>query len=311
MAEISIGAAVGEGFDLIRRRPWAVISWGAAQVGFTLVGLLILFPAMASIYAPMMKSMMAGGTPTPPSPGDMSGFVQIQALSNLFNLVSLFVNSVIYCAVFRAVLHPERSQFAYLRVGAPELFLFLMLIASAIAFFIGLFAAMIPIGIVAAILFGLHAGPVGAIFAAVAGVAAFVALVIVAIRMALIGPMMVDDGQFHLTEAWALTRGRVASLFAVGLVVFLILMVVEIVLGLIALAFGFGVLATLAGGLSHLPAFFQQSPAAILPKLIPLLVVGGLAGIPVAGGLLAIMGAPWARAYRDLKPPRDLAETFA
>lgn len=311
MAEISIGAAVGEGFELIRKRPWTVVGWGATQLGISLLGLLIMFPAMAAIYGPMIKSMMAGAPPTPPNPADMSGVMQMQALSYLYDLISLFGSALLYCAVFRSVLHPQQSRFAYLRVGAAELFLFLLLVGGAIAFFIGLIAVMIPIGVVAAIMFGLHAAALGTIVSLVGGLAAIAAMVFILIRVSLIGPMMVDDGQFHFADAWALTRGKVAPLFALALVILLIVLAIELVLGVAFLALGFGVLSAVAGGVASVPTFFQQGPGVVLPKLVPFLAVAGLVGIPIAGCLLAIMGAPWARAYRDLKPMRDVAETFA
>lgn len=310
MAEISIGAAVGEGFNLIRSRPGVVISWGLVQLAVSLIGFLIMGPLLASVYWPIIKAAMAGAPPGS-MPFNASNATRMEGLIYLFDLVSVFASSVIYCAVFRAVLHPERSQFAYLRVGAPELFLFLLIVGAYIAVLIGMVVAMIPVGIVVAILFGVHAGAVGALVGVAAAVAIVVALVILSLRVSLVGPMMVDDGQFHLTEVWALTRGKVASLFGMALLVFLILLAAELVLGLAALALGFGVLGALAGGLSHLPAFFQQSPAQFLPRLVPLLIVGVLISIPFMGCLLAIMGAPWARAYRDLRPLRDAAETFA
>ena len=82
--------------------------------------------------------------------------------------------------------------------------------------------------------------------------------------------MMVDDGKFHLTEAWALTRGKVASLFAMALVVFLILAAAELVIGLILAAIGMGVLSSMAGGLSGLPAPSSSRPPAAVRQVAPL-----------------------------------------
>jgi hypothetical protein len=49
----------------------------------------------------------------------------------------------------------------------------------------------------------------------------------------------------------------------------------------------------------------------LLGRLAPLLVVLAVVGVPLYGCVLAITGAPWARAYRDLEPRGDVAETFA
>lgn len=66
-----------------------------------------------------------------------------------------------------------------------------------------------------------------------------------------------------------------------------------------------------AGGLRNLPAFFQHPPSDIVAKLAPVLVAFAVIWVPLYGCVLAIVGAPWARVYRDLKPPSDIASTFA
>ena len=60
----------------------------------------------------------------------MPQMMAIQGWIWLLNLISLFMHVVLYCAVFRAVLHPEQSRFAYLRLGICELLLFVLLIAT-------------------------------------------------------------------------------------------------------------------------------------------------------------------------------------
>ncbi|MDR3511277.1 MAG: hypothetical protein P4L73_06565 [Caulobacteraceae bacterium] len=308
MAEIAIGAAVGEGFSLIRRRPGVVVTWGLAQVLVTAAAMLLFAPFFLHTFGDALRQARGGGAPqTPP---DLQNIVRMQSMSYLVNLVSLFANSIIYCAVFRAVLHPEQGRFGYLRVGAPELFLFVLIIGGYIALMVGAVVAAIPIVIVAVILAGVHAVPAAVILGIVAGIAAFVVMAYLILRVSLVGPMMVDDGKFHLTEAWALTRGKVASLLAVGLVLLVVLIAVEMIIALVLIALGFGVVGSLAGGLRNLPVFFQQPTQVLLPKLAPLLAVAAVAWVPVAGALLAIMGAPWARAYRDLRPKGDISETF-
>jgi hypothetical protein len=308
MAEVSIGGAVGEGFALIRRRPGSVLTWGVVQVAATVAFFALLAPFYASLITTALHQAQSGSPPV--AMPLTAGVMQAQSLGYLVDLLNLMVSSVLYCAAFRAVLHPEQNRFAYMRVGAPELFLFVLIIAGFIAFFIGLLIAMIPIGIVVGVLVAVHAGVAGVIVGVVGGVAAFVAVTYLALRFALVGPMMVDDGRFHLGEAWALTRGKTVSLFAVGIVVFLILLAAELVFGLVLAAVGFGMLASIAGGLQNLAPFFHQPPQVIMGKLSPLLVVAVVIWTPLMSCALALMGAPWARAYADLRPPRDVAEAF-
>jgi hypothetical protein len=89
-----------------------------------------------------------------------------------------------------------------------------------------------------------------------------------------------------------------------------IVILIEAVLGAIVLALGLGFMSQLAGGLGNLQAFFTRPPAEVIAALSPALVVMALLSIPVSGGLLAIVSAPWARAYRDLAPP-NVAATFS
>jgi len=86
--------------------------------------------------------------------------------------------------------------------------------------------------------------------------------------------------------------------------------IAEVVLGILFVALGVGVLAAMAGGLQNLPTLMQQPPQALISRLGPILAVVVLIWIPFLGATSAVMCAPWARAYRDLKPV-DLAATFA
>jgi hypothetical protein len=307
MAEISVGEAIGEGFSLIRRKPFVVLTWGSLQIGLIVLAFALLGPLYMATFSEAFRQARSGGT----APPDLQGMMQAQSLSYLVNFGSLVISAVTSCAVFRAVLHPEQGRFAYLRLGPAELYLGFLYIGGSIALAIGLVVAMIPVAIVVFVLIGAHAGAAAAIFGVVAGIAAIVALVYLALRVSLVGPMMVDDGQFRLTEAWALTRGKVPGLLAIVLLLALIFIAAELILGLLLVALGLGVLSAIAGGVQNLPALFQQPPQVIFGKLAPLIAILALIWIPLSGCAAAVIGAPWARAYRDLRPPRDIAETFA
>lgn len=309
MAEVSIGGAVGEGFSLIRGKPLTVLAWGLVQVVFFALMIAVMIP----LYAPIVSLGLHRTPGATPDPATMQAMMQGQSVIYLFDLVSLMLNAVVYCAVWRSVLKPEQSQFAYLRVGAVELLLALLILVASIGFGVGLVVVMIPIAIIAGILAATHQVAAAIIFGVLAGIATVCGLIYVALRASLIGPMTVDDGQLRVSEAWALTRGKVLSLLAVILVLFVVLVAIEIVIGIVMVAVGVGALASVAGGLRNIPTLFQSAPSlpVLLGRLAPVLAIGALVWIPISGGIMAIMGAPWARAYLDLKPPRDIAATFA
>jgi hypothetical protein len=217
---------------------------------------------------------------------------------------------VVWCAAFRAVLHPEQSRFGFLRLGAAEFFVVVLLVGAYMAFFISLLMAGLVAGIVIALLAVVHLVWLAVIVGIAAAVAFFVASIYVVLRFSMVGPMIVDDGKFHLGESWVLTRGHVGSLFATGLLLFLIAIVANIVLMILLVAIGAGALTAIAGGAQNIPVLFQEPPSVLFARLGPVLIIAGLIWIPFIGCLLAVTAAPWARAYRDLQPP-DLAATFA
>ena len=310
MADISVGAAIGAGFELIRRRPISVLVWGAVVVGLQLLALALFAPLYVAVYGAVLQGMANGGAP------DVSALTSpqvrsLQGLSQLYNLVQLLVTAVVYCAVFRAVLHPERSAFAYLRIGAPEFFLVVLIIAAFIALFVGLLILIIPtsiaIGVVVAMTHG--GGAAALILLPIIMLAIVVAAIFIGLRFAFVGPMMVEDGKFHLFESWTLTRGRVLSLFLVGLSLFAIFILIDIVLLAVLLAAGAVEVQSL-GGLAQAMTQLRASPMALAGKLAPLIAAVAVVQIPIAGCLMAIGAAPWARAYRDLLPP-GAAQVFA
>src|ERR1700723_2225816 len=202
MANISVGAGIGSGFGLIARRPVSVVVWGLVPMLFQVALLALVAPA----YLEMFSQLRSGASPlqamAAPQMSQISGIVQ------LLNFAQLAISAVIYCAVFRAVLHPERSSFAYLRVGAEEFFIGVLIFGGSIALFVALLVVMIPIIIVAAIIgVAAHGSAAIGILFPVVFLVIMIALVIVGLRFVFVGPMIVADGKFRLFESWTMTRG--------------------------------------------------------------------------------------------------------
>jgi hypothetical protein len=296
MAELSIGDAVGAGFGLIRRRPATVLLWGFVQTLFVAITAVGLAPSYVDMFGQFARSAAAGQPPTP----DIAGMMQLQGLVWLFNIVNAVVLTILYCGVFRSLIQPEQGRFGYLRLGRTELILFLLLVGLYIGFMIVLVIAMIPAAIVVGVLVAMHATTAAVIAGLVLGAAALWAIVYVSLRLSMIGPTTVDGGELRLREAWAMTKGQTWRLFLMMLCVFLILLAAELVLLLIAMLVFAGAVGGMAAGSQALLAMMQQ-PAALVARLAPLLVIGGLAVIPLYGALLAIIAAPWAKAYLDLR----------
>lgn len=308
MSEISIGEAVGEGFAVIRRQPLVVLAWGVVPLLFAAIYIALFLPLYLAMISEMARSVQSGGRPDPTA--WMPQAMQSQGISYLLGAAGGLMNAVLSCAVIRSVLYPEQSRYAYLRVGKAELFLFLITIGAGIALAVGIVVLMIPVGIMIGVMAAMHAVGGAITVGVVAALALFVGLFYVVLRFSLVAPMMVAENDFRLMESWNMTRGKVGSLFCIGLLVVLVVLVAEVVVfGLVA-AVGIAVLNASAGGLDGLPTLLKQHPGEILSKLAPVLVLYVLVAIPFSGFVLCVRAAPWARVYRQLHPTGDVAKTF-
>jgi hypothetical protein len=296
MAAIAVTEAITEGFGLIRRRPGTVLVWGAARTLYSVFAFGFIAPLFISRFEDIL-TRARGGMTTPP---DLSSMMTLHSANLLLSVVGAFVGAALSCAVFRAVLKPEEGRFAYLRLGAAEAFLFLLSFGVAILFIVAVFVIVIPLTMVVVIAAVVHAAGAAVTVAVAGGIALFALLIFVLLRLSMAGPMMVEDGKFHLMDAWALTRGHVRDLFVIGISLVVILILIEVVLGAFALAIGLAFLSQAAGSLAAVHDLFTRPPAEIFAILAPGLIVVCLVAVPVFGCLWAILAAPWARAYRDL-----------
>ena len=212
--------------------------------------------------------------------------------------------------MFRAILHPDQDRFGYLRIGAPEFFIVALMFGASMAFALGILIAIVPLAVVIGILAMIHAVAAAVIVGVLAFVGLMAAIVYVGVRFSLVGPMIVDDGKFHLFESWTLTRGKAGSLFLIALALFGLLVATEIVLLTVVFLVVVAALAVMGASLAAAPAFLELPPDQIIARAAPFLAVYAVAAIPLTGCFLAIVAAPWARAYRDLVAP-DASETFA
>jgi hypothetical protein len=273
------------------------------RVGFVVAILAIYAPVLLSMAAEISSKAQSGGQPTQADMQQiMSHMLLLQGVGYLMQIAGLFVSSIIICAVVRSVVHPERKALASLRLGAPEFFLVILSFALSFVLVFAILIFAIPFVILGVFLGMQHLWVPLAIMIAVAVLILFLGLIYVAARFAFVVPMMVDDGRFHLFDAWSLTKGRVGSIVVIGLCLMLIGMVLGVVIEAIFLGLGAAALGMAAGGFNNLQTFFTQPPQQIIMTLAPSLILLALLIIPIQGCATAIFMAPWARAYRDVVP---------
>jgi hypothetical protein len=257
-----------------------------------------------------MVSAIAKSPTGAPSPELLSSMSDLQSFNLLIWAGSLVVNSVISCAVFRAVLRPEQSAFAYLRLGNEELWVMLVQFVRNLVIVAIEFVLLIPLMIVGFISVALSHGA-GGIPGIIVGALVVVAVMIwVSLRLSLAGPITFTERQFRLFESWTLTRGRGWRLFGVAVIVAVVAMVIYFAAVILGLITGLA----LWGGMPHpasVQALLSQPPGQWVQALAPLLMLIASLGFVVGALLTPITLAPWPYIYKQLQPGVDIAATFS
>jgi hypothetical protein len=143
---------------------------------------------------------------------------------------------VLVCAVYRSVMSPKDSSFAYLRLGGDELGA--MLLWVALAFFS--FIMNYIFGLSFVVLFAL-AGPWAApLTGPLAGLVTLLVLAVLAVRFSLAGPVALVEGRQSLAGSWEISKKRFWSLLGmwaiVAVVSLLTYLLFSFLLGLLMLA---------------------------------------------------------------------------
>jgi hypothetical protein len=238
--------------------------------------------------------------------GEQFSPASIQSTALLFDIIyypiAIAFGTMFYCGVYRAVLRPKEGGFAYLKFGADEWRIILLMIIFVIAAMVIFFVGIILIGLLMAALGGLGS------FATLARILLFVALVCayfwVAVRLCLVVPFTFGERKIDIGAAWRLTGGNFWRLL--GMTLLIVLMWFGIILACVLvmlIPFG-GMIAAMAGG--HSPSFNAGAGGMMFLGLLL-----GLAMLVVLPTLFTVMlGAPYAEAYRQLTPRSDAAEAF-
>ncbi|MBA4803301.1 MAG: hypothetical protein H2038_01475 [Brevundimonas sp.] len=293
----SMGAALGEAFGLMRRRPAAVLVWGLIVAGPGFAALALILPAMGDLIAHM---------PVDPSADDpafdrlmMTHMVQFQLASMLGNVGQLLGMALAYAAVMRAILRPSERSFFSLRIGMDELRVAVVGLAIGVGLYVVTIAVLLLGAALVASLWGVGKGvAIGA--GLVLGVAAFVALLWALARLSLIAPASVLDRDFAFERGWRLARGQGWPLLGLMLVIILIVLALEVVLILIAAA---GLVAAIGAHAGDWPPAGDNPFPHIHAWLAvnwPWLTLVGLVATWLYGAFLTLSVAPFASACRQL-----------
>lgn len=308
MARFSVTEAATAGFGVIGRKPLAVAGWAIALVVALIVPAALCFAAMGPEFMRLVQLTMAqkGAEPNPEMMQQMmraqSGMT---ALNLLYWLWSSFVKAVFCAAVFRAVLAPQQSAWAYLRVGSREMWLTLLLLVEQVLAMIAIFVIVLLVVVVTAVVMvggGENGHMAGVVVGCVASLVAFGVILWVALRLSMAAPMTFVDNQFRLFESWTLTQGQGWRLLGLALLIVVFVLGLEILVGGVVVGVAIAAAGSMAGlhGQGGWEAFMARPPMEILSLVWPWLTAIGVIAALFGAVVQAIFYAPWAVAHRAL-----------
>lgn len=309
MARFSVTEAATAGFGVIARKPLALAGWAAALIVAVVVPTVLCLLALGPHLHQIIEMALANQGNATPDPEDFQRMMQAQTgmtgVNLLFWLWSSFVKAVFAAAVFRAVLTPDQSAWAYLRLGSRELWLALLLLVEQVLAMIVIFVVTLLVVVVTAVVMvgggeNGHGAAVAVGFAASAVAAAV--LVWLALRLSMAAPMTFVDNQFRLFESWALTKGQGWRLLGMALLIVVFALGLQILFGGVLLGVGIAAGGSLAAlrGEGALEAFLARPPLEWLTVLWPVLAGGGAILAVFSAVIQTVVYAPWAAAHRAL-----------
>ncbi len=115
---VTTGSIWGGTFRFVRGNVGPIVIWGVIVLLVSLLSTLV----MGSFYQDRLTAMQSGAVPSA-----HLGMIFLPAV------IWLVVFTMLWAAVFRAVLFPEERRFAYLRIGMDEL----RLLGTVLILFVG------------------------------------------------------------------------------------------------------------------------------------------------------------------------------
>ncbi|HEY3812926.1 MAG TPA: hypothetical protein VGL66_06850 [Caulobacteraceae bacterium] len=315
MAILSVTTCATEGFSVIRRRPWAfagwILFWLILGMGPFLIALAGLAPKLID-FVGSVRSAHDAHDPVAVQRllEDEFGVLTVLAPWGLWLMV---ISTVLFTAVLRAVLEPEKSAFAYLRLGMDEVRLFFLRIVYGVLA-AAFMAAIVGAGVVLFIATDRYIGhPWEGWIDVLVIVLGLCLLIWVLFRLSLSFPMTFADKRLRIFESWSLTRGHFWGV--VGVWALSVLLVVAVAIGFMFVRqFVFLVIGLSTGAFDQLGALETMGDdlrkglstiiAAFGPAFIGLFVIQAIADALTR----VVFIAPFARAYAQLSgraPPAE------
>lgn len=230
MANLPVGECALAGPRFIARNPLVIGAWTLLHLAVNF-GMLLLAVTLAGPQLQAIQQMSATGQKDPQ--------VAMQALAGLLPaysvlmLVTLVFYAILYGSMNRAILRPQDSAFAYLRLGADELRQGLLVVIYAILFFAAYLVAAVIAGLLLAILSVAHSPVLSGLAVLVAVLAILALFIFLGVRLSLSSALTFDTGRLNVFGGWALSRGRFWDMTSVYLLCAVQVLLLAIIGGVI------------------------------------------------------------------------------
>jgi len=298
------------GFSLVRNKPVTVLVWGLGYTLISLAFLAILIGMAGPAFNELNQLSSAGPEP------DITKFLLLLsqlALPMAIGLpLAIVVGAALVTAIYRAILNPEQSSFAYLNFGMDEVRYIIVSIANAFIILAIYLIALIPFGILIAIatMIGKSLGAplLSGILVAILVTALIVILIVAISRLTMNLVQTFDAKTIILFKGFDLTKGNVGN-YLLGMIIALILTMVVTSLLFVIYIVSMGLVR--GGDIVNALQAMNNQPT----DLRSFLTADFLAYILFSGivGILSqvLIIAPMAAAYKELKAYKNKPDLFA
>jgi hypothetical protein len=289
--------AAFEGFRVVRRKPMVLLWWTLFYlVIFGLIALVVAQP-LTNFFSLVQQYEGTGGEPTP---DEIMGFM-LPLMATIPLLIPLLIlqNGIVYSAIARSVLHPEKSAFGYLRLGMDEVRVAVVVLVLGILFniigFVGYMAVLLLAGGASAIGDGGYPGGVG-LFGMLGMLLVYGVMWWLMARLSLAVPITVAEKKFAFFDSFKMTEGHTLKVIGMAILAGVMAIVVAFLVWIIAVAIFLAVGSTVDWQSLEMAGFGE-----VIRVAGPMIALGVVIYAVYAALMLVVMLAPFSAAYRDLK----------
>ncbi|HEY9218891.1 MAG TPA: hypothetical protein VIO94_12625 [Phenylobacterium sp.] len=295
MQDFSIAEAGTEGFRLARERPVAIAFWAVAQLIYGLVTITILVGIGGTALADLQAASASGDQAADPAVA-LAAMRKIAPAYGLVMIAALLFFSVLITAAMRAVLKPQEDRLGYMRFGADELRVMVVMLIIGVLMFLA-YLGMVLVGAIVMGVLAASAGPVGGgIGAAILIVGVLLGVGWLWSRLSLAPAATLAKGTVDAFGSWELTRGKAGKVFATNALAFALNLLVV----LLGFAIFMGVAAVVGGSSGAVSAIMKPDMSSLGAYFTPLTILYTVMMSIVGAMGSAIMMCPPAVMYREL-----------